>query len=155
MFLTRNIFKRYVQFDIYLTKRSIAIVKKSKGAAQGLLRGVKADKRISDESSLQSTLKERHMIKDPSILDIAKKSVEYSDLIDKMFLEIWDGFEAHEPELAAFVCNRIGSKELALIIMTNKSNNEPSLLEILADDGPTTFIAMLSLKLNDCTFPPL
>lgn len=34
----------------------ITIIKKTSGAAKGVLKGVKADKRISDESSLQSAL---------------------------------------------------------------------------------------------------
>ncbi len=34
----------------------ITIIKKTSGAARGLLKGIKIDKRVSDESSLQSAL---------------------------------------------------------------------------------------------------
>lgn len=46
--------------ETFIYNDQITIVKKTKRAAQGLLRGVKADKRISDDSSMQSTLEERH-----------------------------------------------------------------------------------------------
>ena len=35
---------------------NITIIKKSAGAAKGLLKGIKADKRMSDETSLQSAI---------------------------------------------------------------------------------------------------
>jgi len=48
------------EIETFIYNGQITIIKKTKGAAQGLLSSVKTDKRISDESSLQSTLKQRH-----------------------------------------------------------------------------------------------
>jgi bifunctional DNA-binding transcriptional regulator/antitoxin component of YhaV-PrlF toxin-antitoxin module len=45
--------------ETYVYKGQITIVKKEKGAAKGSLSHVKADKRISDEESLQSALQHR------------------------------------------------------------------------------------------------
>ena len=44
-------YESYVDNDGHIT-----IVKKISGAARGILRDIKADKRISDEASLQSSL---------------------------------------------------------------------------------------------------
>lgn len=40
----------------------ITIIKKTSGAAKGILKGVKVDKRMSDESSLQSGIAENIVI---------------------------------------------------------------------------------------------
>ncbi|WP_163836739.1 AbrB/MazE/SpoVT family DNA-binding domain-containing protein [Spartinivicinus ruber] len=48
------------EIDTYIYNGQITIVKKVAGAAKGVLGHLKADKRISDEQSLQSTIDERH-----------------------------------------------------------------------------------------------
>jgi len=48
------------EIETFIYGGHITIVKKEKGAAKGILSQVKADKRVSDEKSLQSTLDERH-----------------------------------------------------------------------------------------------
>ena len=48
------------EIDTYIYNGQITIVKKVTGAAKGVLGHLKADKRISDEQSLQSTIDERH-----------------------------------------------------------------------------------------------
>lgn len=46
--------------DAYIYNGQITIVKKEKGAAKGILRQTKYDKRMSDEQSLQSAMDEKH-----------------------------------------------------------------------------------------------
>ena len=48
------------EIETFIYDGHITIVKKEKGAAKGILGHIKADKRVSDETSLQSTLGERH-----------------------------------------------------------------------------------------------
>jgi bifunctional DNA-binding transcriptional regulator/antitoxin component of YhaV-PrlF toxin-antitoxin module len=48
------------EIETYIYNGQITIIKKSKGAAKGVLSHIKADKRISDETSRQSSLEERH-----------------------------------------------------------------------------------------------
>lgn len=48
------------EVETFIYDGHITIVKKEKGAAKGILSRIKADKRISDEKSLQSTIDERH-----------------------------------------------------------------------------------------------
>lgn len=47
------------EVETFIYNGQITIVKKEKGAAKGILSHIKADKRISDEQSLQSTLEQR------------------------------------------------------------------------------------------------
>ncbi|MDH5546192.1 MAG: AbrB/MazE/SpoVT family DNA-binding domain-containing protein [Gammaproteobacteria bacterium] len=47
------------EVDAYIFNGQITIVKKQKGAAKGMLRHVKADRRMSDEQSLQSAIEEK------------------------------------------------------------------------------------------------
>lgn len=47
------------EVETFIYNGQITIVKKEKGAAKGILRHIKADKRLSDEQSLQSTLQQR------------------------------------------------------------------------------------------------
>jgi len=42
------------EIDTYLFNGHITVVRKEKGAAKGILKNIKTDKRISDEQSLQS-----------------------------------------------------------------------------------------------------
>lgn len=48
------------EIEAYIYNGQITIVKKEKGSAKGILSHIKADKRLSDEQSLQSILEERH-----------------------------------------------------------------------------------------------
>lgn len=48
------------EIETFIFNGQITIVKKTKGAAQGVLAHVKGDKRFSDDDSLQSTLDARH-----------------------------------------------------------------------------------------------
>ncbi|MBI3562437.1 MAG: AbrB/MazE/SpoVT family DNA-binding domain-containing protein [Gammaproteobacteria bacterium] len=48
------------EIEAFIYQGQITIVKKTKGAAKGLLSHIKADKRLSDEDSLQNTLNVRH-----------------------------------------------------------------------------------------------
>ena len=45
------------EVDTFIYRGQITLVKKEKGAAKGILRDIKADKRMSDEQSLLSTFK--------------------------------------------------------------------------------------------------
>ncbi len=47
------------EIDTFIYNGQITIVKKEIGAAKGILAHIKADKRLSDEQSLQSTLEEK------------------------------------------------------------------------------------------------
>ena len=48
------------EIETFIYDGHITIVKKEMGAAKGILSQIKADKRVSDEASLQCTLGERH-----------------------------------------------------------------------------------------------
>ncbi len=48
------------EIETFIYGGHITIVKKVRGAAKGILSQIKADRKISDEKSLQSTLEERH-----------------------------------------------------------------------------------------------
>ena len=48
------------EIETFIYNGQITIVKKTKGAAKGILSHIKADKRLSDEDSLQSTVQARH-----------------------------------------------------------------------------------------------
>ncbi len=48
------------EIETFIYGGHITIVKKERGAAKGILDQIKADKRISDEKSLESILEERH-----------------------------------------------------------------------------------------------
>ena len=46
------------EYESYIDNRGhITIVKKTKGAAQGMLKSIKSDKRMSDETSMQTGMK--------------------------------------------------------------------------------------------------
>ncbi len=47
------------EIEVFIYNQQITLVKKEKGAAKGVLAHLKADKRISDDQSLQSTLEAR------------------------------------------------------------------------------------------------
>jgi bifunctional DNA-binding transcriptional regulator/antitoxin component of YhaV-PrlF toxin-antitoxin module len=47
------------EVETFIYNGQITIVKKTMGAAEGILRRIQANKRLSDEHSLQSTLKTR------------------------------------------------------------------------------------------------
>ncbi len=47
------------EVETFIYNGHITIVKKEKGAAKGILSRIKADKRVSDEASLKSTIDER------------------------------------------------------------------------------------------------
>jgi bifunctional DNA-binding transcriptional regulator/antitoxin component of YhaV-PrlF toxin-antitoxin module len=44
------------EYESYVYKNRITIIKKSKSAAKGLLKNIKADKSMTDTESLQSSL---------------------------------------------------------------------------------------------------
>lgn len=44
------------EVESFVANGQITLVKKRKGAAKGLLKGIKADKTLTDEQSLQSAL---------------------------------------------------------------------------------------------------
>ncbi len=46
------------EVETFIYRGQVTLVKKEKGAAKGILHGVKADKRMSDEQSLLSTFVE-------------------------------------------------------------------------------------------------
>jgi len=46
--------------ETFIFNRQITIVKKEKGAAKGILKQIKADKRYTDEQSLSSTIEGKH-----------------------------------------------------------------------------------------------
>ncbi|MGI0120161.1 AbrB/MazE/SpoVT family DNA-binding domain-containing protein [Zooshikella sp. RANM57] len=48
------------EIETFIFNGQITIVKKTAGAAKGILGHLKGDKRISDEQSLQSTIDSRH-----------------------------------------------------------------------------------------------
>lgn len=48
------------EVDTYIYNGQITIVKKEIDAARGMLRHIKADKRFSDEQSLQSAIEEKY-----------------------------------------------------------------------------------------------
>ncbi|MGB5409735.1 MAG: AbrB/MazE/SpoVT family DNA-binding domain-containing protein [Gammaproteobacteria bacterium] len=48
------------EIETFIYNGQITIVKKERSAAKGILRHVKYDKRMSDEQSLQSALKDKH-----------------------------------------------------------------------------------------------
>lgn len=48
------------EIETFIYNKQITLVKKTRGAAKGILRHIKADKRVGDEASLQSALNERH-----------------------------------------------------------------------------------------------
>ena len=48
------------EIETFIYNGQITLVKKVKGAAKGILSHIKADKRMSDHESLQSTLDDRH-----------------------------------------------------------------------------------------------
>jgi len=48
------------EIETFIYGGQITIVKKEKGAAKGILRQIKPDKRISDDTSLQNSLEEKH-----------------------------------------------------------------------------------------------
>ena len=48
------------EIEAFIYNGQITIMKKEPGAAKGILRHIKANKTLSDEQSLQSTLDDRH-----------------------------------------------------------------------------------------------
>lgn len=48
------------EVEAFIYNGQITILKKEEGSAKGVLSHIKADKRLSDEQSLQSALEERH-----------------------------------------------------------------------------------------------
>ncbi len=69
----------------------------------------------------------------PTIEDIASRGLKYNQQFHHLLGDLWHDFITLEPEIAAILENTFGSTEHAALMIIGRVNNQPSILEDLAE----------------------